>query len=191
MRCKSNQDRKKLLFLHWNKFYKVSVNPESKINNFSVESRLKKYSHLVWLWLLRYVIPKRKSWYLKTQTYLLFIWFNLFYRYVWPWAKKDAMQHDSFLCRKYSGTRGFPIQRKNQTNNFMAAVVAQNQYIWKPCPTKCRPEAHKDWEYCWWTIYQITRSTEIRIIPWFGLACIIQKIQNVFGYSKRNIILLI
>ena len=21
----------------------------------------------------------------------------------------------------------------------------------KRCPVKCRPEAHKDWEYCWWT----------------------------------------
>ena len=106
---------------------------------------------------------------LPNPSVFLFIWFNLFYRYVWTWAKKDAMQHDSFLCRKYSGTRGFPIQRKNQTNNFMAAVVAQNQYIWKPCPTKCRPEAHKDWEYCWWTIYQITSSTEIRIISWLSL----------------------
>ena len=48
----------------------------------------------------------------------------------------------------YAGTKGFPVQRKNQTNNFMAAVVAQNQYIWKKCPTKCRPADHKDWEYC-------------------------------------------
>lgn len=69
-------------------------------------------------------------------------------KYVWPWAKKDSMQHDSYLCRKYAGTKGFPVQRKNQTNNFMAAVVAQNQYIWKKCPTKCRPTDHKDWEYC-------------------------------------------
>ena len=89
------------------------------------------------------------------------------FRYVWPWAKRDAMQHDSYLCRKYSGksavclhfekitscclftgTSPFPIQRKNETNNFVAAVVAENQYIWKKCPEKCRPQNHKDWEYC-------------------------------------------
>ena len=69
-------------------------------------------------------------------------------KYVWPWAKYDAMQHDSYFCKKYSRTRPFPIRRKNETNNFMAAVVAQNQYIWKKCPEKCRPKEHQDWEYC-------------------------------------------
>jgi hypothetical protein len=58
------------------------------------------------------------------------------------------MQHDSYLCRKYSGTNPFPVKRKNETNNFVAAVVAEKQYIWTKCPTKCRPEQHKDWEYC-------------------------------------------
>ena len=69
-------------------------------------------------------------------------------KFVWPWAKKDAMQHDSYLCRRYSGTRPFPVRRKNETNNFVAAVVAQKQYIWKTCPEKCRPAEHKDWEQC-------------------------------------------
>jgi len=69
-------------------------------------------------------------------------------RYVWPWAKLDSMQHDSYLCKKYSGTRSFPIRRKNETNNFVAAVVGQKQYIWKKCPEKCRPKEHQDWEYC-------------------------------------------
>lgn len=69
-------------------------------------------------------------------------------KYVWPWAKKDSMQHDSYLCKKYSGTKGFPTQRKNESNNFMAAVVAQKQYIMKECPEKCRPADHKEWQYC-------------------------------------------
>eukprot|EP00093_Oithona_nana_P008175 08175.XXX_242010_242525_1 [CDS] Oithona nana genome sequencing. len=69
-------------------------------------------------------------------------------KFVWPWAKKDAMQHDSYLCRRYSGTRPFPVRRRNETNNFVAAVVAQKQYIWKTCPEKCRPAEHKDWEQC-------------------------------------------
>ena len=69
-------------------------------------------------------------------------------KYIWPWAKFDAMQHDSYFCRKYSGTRAFPVKRKNETNNFVAAVVAEKQYIWKKCPEKCRPRDHPDWEYC-------------------------------------------
>ena len=59
------------------------------------------------------------------------------------------MQHDSYFCKKYSGTRAFPVRRKNETNNFVASVVAQKQYIWKKCPEKCRPRDHPDWEYCW------------------------------------------
>ena len=70
------------------------------------------------------------------------------HKYVWPWAKKDAMQHDSYLCKHYSRTRAFPVQRKNESNNFVAAVVGEKQYIWQPCPEKCRPVDHKDWTYC-------------------------------------------
>ena len=69
-------------------------------------------------------------------------------RYIWPWAKLDSMQHDSYFCKKYSGTKPFPTKRKNETNNFVAAVVGQKQYIWKKCPEKCRPKEHLDWEYC-------------------------------------------
>jgi len=69
-------------------------------------------------------------------------------KYIWPWAKFDAMQHDSYFCKKYSGTRAFPVKRKNETNNFVAAVVAEKQYIWKKCPEKCRPRDHLEWEYC-------------------------------------------
>ena len=36
-------------------------------------------------------------------------------RYVWPWAKRDALQHDSYSCHKFSGNIiGFPTQRKNE-----------------------------------------------------------------------------
>jgi len=69
-------------------------------------------------------------------------------KYVWPWAKRDSMQHDSYFCKRYSGTRAFPTRRKNETNNFVATVVAENMYIWEKCPEKCRPREHPDWEYC-------------------------------------------
>ena len=58
------------------------------------------------------------------------------------------MQHDSYFCKRYSGTRAFPTRRKNETNNFVATVVAENMYIWEKCPEKCRPREHPDWEYC-------------------------------------------
>jgi len=69
-------------------------------------------------------------------------------RYVWPWAKKDALQHDAYSCKTFPGTVGFPTQRRNATNNFIASVYGQNMYLWEKCPYKCRPKDHKDWEFC-------------------------------------------
>ena len=55
----------------------------------------------------------------------------------------------SYLSPKYSGTKPFPTRRKNEVNNFVGAVVAdQGQCIWEKCPGKCRPKKHKDWEHC-------------------------------------------
>ena len=49
---------------------------------------------------------------LKTS---LILFLPLFIRYVWPWAKRDALQHDSYSCHKFSGNIvGFPTQRKNE-----------------------------------------------------------------------------
>ena len=69
-------------------------------------------------------------------------------RYVWRWAKKDALQHDAYSCKIFPGTVGFPTRRKNETNNFIASVYSQDMYMWEKCPYKCRPKEHKDWEYC-------------------------------------------
>ncbi|XP_059090103.1 uncharacterized protein LOC131885916 [Tigriopus californicus] len=70
-------------------------------------------------------------------------------RFVWPWAKKDSIQHDSYTCQVFPGTLGFPTPRKNEPDNFIASVVAQNMSIWKICPYQCRREGHRlDWIYC-------------------------------------------
>ena len=69
-------------------------------------------------------------------------------RYVWKWAKKDALQHDAYSCKIFPGTVGFPTQRRNESNNFIASVYSQEMYMMEKCPYKCRPSQHKDWEYC-------------------------------------------
>ena len=73
-------------------------------------------------------------------------------RYVWPWAKKVAMSHDSYTCHKFSGTYPFPTERLEGIGNFVGSVVSLNQsvgYIYNTtCPEKCRPKYHKDWIYC-------------------------------------------
>jgi hypothetical protein len=70
-------------------------------------------------------------------------------RYVWPWAKENSLQHDSYSCHSFSGTRGFPTKRRNETNNFVASVYNENMYIYEECPVKCRREGHiQDWTHC-------------------------------------------
>ena len=70
------------------------------------------------------------------------------FRYVWPWAKKSSISHDAYTCKNYPNTRGFPTQRKNEPNNFVASVVAENHTLWKICPKACRPRNHLDWTHC-------------------------------------------
>ncbi|XP_059085397.1 uncharacterized protein LOC131882310 [Tigriopus californicus] len=69
-------------------------------------------------------------------------------RYVWPWARRSSIQHDSYFCRDYRGTIPFPTEREMSVNNFVAAAVKSNGTLVKKCPKKCRPEAHPDWEFC-------------------------------------------
>ena len=86
-----------------------------------------------------------------------------------------AVEHDSYRCHMYPhrnphqypthqtanihtysgdiGVRcysiGFPTQRKEEDNNFVAAVVAEGGgRLWKKCPRKCRRKDHPDWEHC-------------------------------------------
>ena len=48
-------------------------------------------------------------------------------RYVWPWAREDSMQHDSFSCASYPGSLGFPAQRINQPENFVGRCGQREQ----------------------------------------------------------------
>ena len=58
--------------------------------------------------------------------------------------KKDLL----FRCDAYPNSIGFPTERKNEANNFVAGCSDGN-YLWKKCPRKCRREGHvDDWEYC-------------------------------------------
>ena len=73
--------------------------------------------------------------------------------YVWPWAKRKIMQHDSYSCHKYSRTRPFPTRRvPGAVGNYVGSVVAVNATLeavkGSECPVKCRPKKHKDWIYC-------------------------------------------
>ena len=72
------------------------------------------------------------------------------FRYVWPWAKIDAIQHDSYNCQKYLNSEPFPIQRNIGPNNFIGSANKSNSQ-WNnkyPCPIPCRPTKHQDWIYC-------------------------------------------
>ena len=58
------------------------------------------------------------------------------------------LQHDAYFCQLFntSDVRGWPIQRRMEPNNFVAAVVKDNWLLKVKCPSECRRE--KEWEYC-------------------------------------------
>ena len=67
--------------------------------------------------------------------------------HVWrPWGSKDAVQHDSYCCRSFPGSVGFPTQRKKEAYNFFGSVGPEP--LWEECPVECRREGHKEWNYC-------------------------------------------
>ena len=70
--------------------------------------------------------------------------------YVWPWGKNMAMEHDSYRCHVYNNSIGYPTQRKDEANNFVASVVSVQglDYLWQKCPEQCRRNGHQDWDYC-------------------------------------------
>ena len=54
-----------------------------------------------------------------------------------------------FRCDLFPNSIGFPTARKNEGNNFVAAVVSNVNKLWKKCPRVCRRKGHlDDWEYC-------------------------------------------
>ncbi len=47
-------------------------------------------------------------------------------RYVWTWGRHNSVQHDSYLCRMFPGSRPFPTKRLMETNNHVASVWKEN-----------------------------------------------------------------
>ena len=69
--------------------------------------------------------------------------------YVWyPWAHKDVIEHDSYNCRIYHNSIGFPTKRISGVNNFVGALTSERKRLWIKCPKACRRMGHEDWEYC-------------------------------------------
>ena len=56
--------------------------------------------------------------------------------------------HDAYHCMKYPETHAFPTKRKDEPNNFVASVIAENHILYQKCPIQCRPKDHRDWGYC-------------------------------------------
>ena len=70
-------------------------------------------------------------------------------KYVWSWGRCNSLQHDSYTCQIFPGTRPFPTQRPIEPNNFIGAISVSNGTYLTPCPKLCRPKLHQHWTYCW------------------------------------------
>ena len=69
------------------------------------------------------------------------------FRWIWrPWGKRFAFQHDSYHCKVFENTIGWPTQRLMEPNNYAAAVKLENYTLTEKCPVECRRKA--EWEYC-------------------------------------------
>jgi hypothetical protein len=75
--------------------------------------------------------------------------------HVWPYAKSDALVHDSFHCTKGFGQKPvpFPTQRPsvNETNCFVGCIrpcCTRGKRPFNECPKECRPKGHPEWIYC-------------------------------------------
>merc|ERR1719323_3040184 len=64
-------------------------------------------------------------------------------KHVWPWARFNAMQHDSYRCGMYPGSIGFPTRRKKELGNYIAS---NNSTMWFRCPKQCRRQP--EWTHC-------------------------------------------
>jgi len=72
---------------------------------------------------------------------------------VWPVIRDFSAIYDSYNCGiiwKFGHCRPWPTKREGfryvgygPTKNYAVKALRR-----KRCPVKCRPEAHKDWEYC-------------------------------------------
>ena len=82
-------------------------------------------------------------------------------RFVWPWASKNMISHDSYSCKRFSYTKAFPTKRKMEPNNFVASVVSENHVLNQSCPKICRPREHLDWEFCW---FIVTKKLNLKLL---------------------------
>ena len=83
---------------------------------------------------------------------------------VWPKAKRDSISHDSYLClqnnprlgNRDNTHRAFPTKRVNgpgfsepEAMNFIGSNGGKLFLPhYQPCPEKCRPANHQDWDLC-------------------------------------------
>ena len=72
----------------------------------------------------------------------------------WPSKRQGFRSPASLNCSSYLIDKlSFPrYVGYGPTKNYAVRALRR-----KRCPVKCRPEAHKDWEYCW------TYSTDLRL----------------------------
>ena len=71
---------------------------------------------------------------------------SLLQRHVWGKLYGGVMQHDSYFCKKWpEGSRGFPSQRQNSSENFVGGY-RNGRPVWRECPKECR--RHETWTFC-------------------------------------------
>eukprot|EP00111_Clytia_hemisphaerica_P022297 TCONS_00065539-protein len=64
---------------------------------------------------------------------------------LWTRLNQNVLQHDSFYCEHFAGSKPFPTQR----NDFYVGCVRDcSVKDVKECPVSCRPKNHQDWTYC-------------------------------------------
>ena len=78
---------------------------------------------------------------------------KLLHTKLWPVIKENALIHDSYHCEnkaKYGEMVPFPTRRQGftyvgcgPTREYVSKCVSKYK-----CPLACRPNEHKDWEYC-------------------------------------------
>ena len=67
--------------------------------------------------------------------------------YLWPETRNDVIQHDAYLCNRFTGSIPFPSKR-SPNREFVGCPVHICHNQAKECPKECRPEYHQDWLFC-------------------------------------------
>lgn len=88
----------------------------------------------------------------RAQTYKLRTDQPLLNAVIWDHISKYyldtlILQHDSYNCDFYEGSRPWPTKRKKD-NEFVGCPVHNCDQKLLPCPEKCRPSYGKIWKYC-------------------------------------------